>query len=245
MSDSLAKINQEIVACRACPRLVPYRERIAREKRRAYRDWEYWGKAVPSFGDPAARLMIIGLAPAAHGGNRTGRVFTGDSSGDLLYGTLHQTGFANQASSISRDDGVVLRDAWITAAVHCAPPDNKPLPDEFHRCRPFLERELDAFGIGQPQPQLRAVVCLGKIAFDVYLGILRRRKLIESSAFMKFAHGAEISFAKSAVSLPVLLSSYHPSRQNTQTGRLTPPMFLSVFQRAKALLASPARAPRS
>src|SRR5689334_10289968 len=131
MPDSLAKINQEIVACRACPRLVPYRERIAKEKRRAYLNWEYWGKAVPSFGDPSARLLIIGLAPAAHGGNRTGRVFTGDSSGDLLYGTLHKTGFASQANSTALDDGMVLRDAWITAAVHCAPPDNKPLPDEF------------------------------------------------------------------------------------------------------------------
>jgi uracil-DNA glycosylase len=236
MPDSLHIINQEIIACGLCPRLVPYRERIAKEKRRAYLAWDYWGKAVPSFGDPRARLLIIGLAPAAHGGNRTGRVFTGDSSGDLLYSTLHETGFANQSSSTSRDDGMVLRDAWITATVHCAPPDNKPLPEESRRCRPFLERELDAFGVGGVTPQLCVVICLGKIAFDAYLDILRTRGLAAPRASFKFGHGAEIEFPNSTVPLPVVLVSYHPSRQNTQTGKLTREMFLTVFRRARQLL---------
>ena len=241
MPDSLIKINQQIVACQACPRLVPYRERIAREKRRAYRDWDYWGKAVPSFGDPRARLLIIGLAPAAHGGNRTGRVFTGDSSGDLLFATLHATGFANQASSTSRDDGLKLRDTWITATVHCAPPDNKPLPEESSRCRPFLERELEALGLGTPRPQLRAVICLGKIAFDAYLHILLARKLIAARTPYVFGHGATYFFAAvqpgTPPPLPTLLASYHPSRQNTQTGRLTPVMFRQVFRAARRILA--------
>ena len=232
MADTLIKINQEIVACRACPRLVPYRERIAREKRRAYRDWEYWGKAVPSFGDPRARLLIIGLAPAAHGGNRTGRVFTGDSSGDLLYATLHATGFANQPDSTSRDDGLRLCDAWITATAHCAPPGNKPLPEESARCRPYIERELGVFRLGEPRSQLRAIICLGKIAFDAYLSILLDRKLIVSRADYPFAHGARYAFKN----LPTLLACYHPSRQNTQTGRLTPAMFRKVFEAARKIV---------
>jgi uracil-DNA glycosylase family 4 len=237
MTDSLAKINREIIACRACPRLVPYRERIAREKRRAYRDWDYWGKAVPSFGDPRARLLIIGLAPAAHGANRTGRMFTGDSSGDFLYRALHEAGFASQPASTQADDGLTLRNAWITATVHCAPPDNKPLPEEFRRCRPFLERELDVFGIGSAQPQLRVVLCLGRIAFDGYLAILAARQLIPSRTACKFAHGAKHEFPDSPAPLPGLLASYHPSRQNTQTGRLTRTMFAEVFRSATELLA--------
>jgi uracil-DNA glycosylase family 4 len=236
MADSLAKISREIIACRTCPRLVPYRERIAREKRRAYRDWNYWGRAVPSFGDPRARLLIIGLAPAAHGANRTGRMFTGDSSGDFLYRALHAAGFANQPTATRADDGLKLRDAWITATVHCAPPDNKPLPEESRCCRPFLERELDVFGIGSARPQLRVVLCLGRIAFDAYLSILLNRELITSRAACKFSHGAQFDFTTAAVPLPTLLASYHPSRQNTQTGRLTPAMFQSIFRAAQRLL---------
>ena len=238
MPDSLIQINREIVACRACPRLVPYRERIAREKRRAYREWTYWGKAVPSFGDPRGRLLIIGLAPAAHGANRTGRMFTGDSSGDLLFATLHRNGFASQPTATSVDDGLKLHDAWISATVHCAPPGNKPLAEESIRCRSFLERELDAFGVGKKRggarPQLRVVVCLGKIAFDTYLAILRTRGLIYSRSAYKFAHSASYSFD----SLPTLIASYHPSRQNTQTGRLTPGMFHDLFSLARRIVSA-------
>lgn len=237
MSDSLIQINQEIAACRACPRLVPYRERIAREKRRMYRDWDYWGRGVPSFGDPRARLLILGLAPAAHGANRTGRMFTGDSSGDLLYATLHRTGFATQPRAHSREDGMKLRGAWITATVHCAPPDNKPLPAESAQCRAYLTRELDVLGIGTPRPQLRAVVALGRIAFDAYLSILLQRNLIASRAPFRFAHAAHYEFASGPAPLPALLACYHPSRQNTQTGRLTPAMFLDVFLMARRAVA--------
>ncbi len=238
MADSLLKIRQEIIRCTLCPRLVEYREGIAREKKRAYRDWDYWGKPVPGFGDPQARLMITGLAPAAHGGNRTGRVFTGDSSGDFLYAALHQSGFASQAHAISRDDGMTLRDAYINATVRCAPPDNKPLPAESHNCRPYLARELDA--LGMEDGRLRCVISLGKIAFDSFLAILRERKLLRPRFAYRFAHGAEYTAEYTIDSIqPVpltLLASYHPSPRNTQTGRLTPAMFLSVFERAKKIL---------
>ena len=195
-------------------------------KRRAYLDQEYWGRPVPSFGDPDASLLILGLAPGAHGANRTGRVFTGDRSGDLLYRVLHATGFASQAASLSREDGLRLRGAYITAAVHCAPPDNKPTLDEIRNCRGYLERELEAL------PNLRAVVALGKIAFDVYLSILRDRGLIRSRSAFVFAHDAVHRIGPDQ---PILVSSYHPSQQNTSTGKLTEKMLLDVFRRVRRL----------
>jgi uracil-DNA glycosylase family 4 len=226
MKDSLKIIEREVVACVRCLRLVVYRGKIAREKRRAYRDWEYWGKAVPGFGDPRARLLILGLAPAAHGGNRTGRVFTGDSSGDFLFGVLHETGFCNQREATRRDDGLCLQGAYITASARCAPPDNKPLPEEFRNCREYLERELNLLR------ELKVVVALGKIAFDTYLSILQDRGQIARRSQYTFAHGAVYKFPPP---LPVLIASYHPSRQNTQTGRLTRQMFLKIFQKARKL----------
>ena len=224
--DALRILANEVVACTLCPRLVAHRGEMARIKRRAYRDWDYWGKPVPPFGDPRARLLVIGLAPAAHGGNRTGRMFTGDRSGDFLYRALYETGFASQPTSVSRADGLTLTDAYITAAVRCAPPENKPLPEEFRRCRPYLERELDLL------KNLRVVVALGKLAFDAYLGILRDRGVIRSRAPFAFGHNVcyEIPGA------PVLIGSYHPSQQNTSTGKLTAPMLRQVFERARAIL---------
>jgi uracil-DNA glycosylase family 4 len=199
---------------------------VARIKRRAYRDHAYWGRPVPSFGDPDASLLILGLAPGAHGANRTGRVFTGDRSGDLLYRVLHATGFASQAASLSREDGLRLNGAYITAAVHCAPPGNKPAPEEIRNCRGYLERELDSL------PNLRAVVALGKIAFDVYLSILRDRGIIRSRSAFVFAHNAAHHIGPGH---PVLVSSYHPSQQNTSTGKLTEKMLLDVFRRVRGL----------
>jgi uracil-DNA glycosylase family 4 len=224
--DTLRILHREVVACGLCPRLVAHRSGMARIKRRAYRDWEYWGKPVPPFGDPDARLLIIGLAPAAHGGNRTGRMFTGDRSGDFLYRALYETGFASQPASVSREDGMALTGAYITAAVRCAPPDNKPLPGEFARCRPYLERELDLLR------DLRAVVALGKLAFDAYLGILRDRGVIPSRAPFRFGHGVHYEIPGG----PVLIGSYHPSQQNTSTGKLTAPMLRQVFEGARAIL---------
>jgi uracil-DNA glycosylase family 4 len=206
--------------------LIEHCAEVARVKRRAYRDQDYWGKPVPSFGDPAATVMILGLAPGAHGANRTGRVFTGDSSGDLLYRVLHATGFASQASSTSREDGLRLTGAYITAAVHCAPPGNKPEREEIRNCRGFLERELDVL------PNLRAVVALGKIAFDVYLSILRDRGVIRSRSAFLFAHNA---IHLTAPGQPALVSSYHPSQQNTSTGKLTEKMLMDVFRRVTLL----------
>lgn len=195
-------------------------------KRRAYREWEYWGKPVPSFGDPAARALILGLAPAAHGANRTGRVFTGDRSGDLLYKVLHATGFASQPVSVSREDGLRLHGAFITAAVHCAPPGNKPTLEEIRNCRGFLERELEAL------PELRVVVALGRIAFDVYLSLLRDQGLIRSRAAFRFGHNL---VHRTGLGQPALVSSYHPSQQNTSTGKLTEKMLLDVFRNARRL----------
>ena len=216
----------EIIACRRCPRLIEHCAEVARVKRRAYRDQDYWGKPVPSFGDPGAPVMILGLAPGAHGANRTGRVFTGDSSGDLLYRVLHATGFASQASSTSRDDGLMLTGVYITAAVHCAPPGNKPEREEIRNCRGHLERELDSL------PNLRAVVALGKIAFDVYLSILRDRGVVRSRSAFLFAHNA---VHRTAPGQPTLVSSYHPSQQNTSTGKLTEQMLVDVFRRVRLL----------
>ena len=222
----LRVLSDEIVACERCPRLVAHRRRVAEVKRRAFLDWEYWGKPVPPFGDSKARLLVIGLAPAAHGGNRTGRMFTGDRSGDFLYGALYEAGFASQAESRSRDDGLKLSGAYITAAVRCAPPDNKPSPREFQNCRPFLEREIDLLR------EVRVVVALGKIAFDSYLSIFRDRGVIKSRAAFAFGHDREFHIAPG---LPVLVSSYHPSQQNTSTGKLTAEMLRRVFELARRL----------
>jgi uracil-DNA glycosylase len=222
----LRVLNEEIVACRKCPRLVKYREKIAREKRRAYRECDYWGKPVAGFGDAHAQLLILGLAPAAHGANRTGRMFTGDRSGDFLYAALHKAGFANQPTSLHRNDGLQLHHAYITATCRCAPPENKPLPKEIVNCRGYLEGELE---ILQP----KAILALGKIAWDGYLEILKQRRLIASRALFKFAHGAE---AEVAPGTPRLFGVYHPSQQNTQTRRVTPAMYAEVLHRIRGFL---------
>jgi uracil-DNA glycosylase len=221
------RLVNDVISCRRCPRLVEYREKVAHVKRRAYLDWEYWGRPVPPFGDPHARLMIIGLAPAAHGGNRTGRVFTGDRSGDFLYRALFETGFASQPDSRSREDGLTLTDAYITATVRCAPPDNKPLPEEFRACRPYLERELLLLR------NIQVVVVLGKIAFDSYLSILRDQNAIASRSAFQFGHDREFITGPDR---PRLVSSYHPSQQNTSTGKLTAEMLRQVFEHARDLL---------
>jgi uracil-DNA glycosylase family 4 len=218
----LIQLNSEVVACTLCPRLVEYRQKVAAEKRRAYRDCEYWGKPVPGFGDPNARVVVLGLAPGAHGSNRTGRPFTGDASGKFMYPVLHETGFANQPNATDRDDGLVLKDMYITAAVRCAPPDNKPLPSELANCAPYLEREL------QGLKNVRVVVALGKIGFDAYLNYLKRRGQLASRAPYIFKHGASYAMPDGRT----LLASYHPSNQNTQTGKLTRPMFQNIFKEA-------------
>lgn len=217
----LRVLNEEIVACRKCPRLVKYREKVAREKRRAYREWQYWGKPVPGFGDAQAQLLILGLAPAAHGANRTGRMFTGDRSGDFLYAALHKAGFANQSTSERPEDGLQLKNAYIAATCRCAPPENKPLPREILNCRSYLEREIE---ILKP----KAVLALGKIGWDAYLDILKQQGVIASRALFKFAHGAE---AEVAAGTPRLFGVYHPSQQNTQTGRVTTAMYAKVLAR--------------
>jgi uracil-DNA glycosylase len=224
--DPLAIIEDEITHCRKCPRLVHYLEKVARTKRRAYRDWTYWGRPVPAFGDAKARLVIIGLAPGAHGANRTGRMFTGDRSGDFLYEQLYRAGFANQPHSKQVDDGLVLKDVLISAAIRCAPPDNKPLPQEIRNCLPYLERE---FAIVRP----RAILALGGIALNTYLDLLKGQGLIASRAAYPFAHGAIFSLPGD---LPRLFAAYHPSQQNTQTGRLTPAMFASVLKKIRKFL---------
>src|SRR6185369_16859977 len=226
LKDSLKVLNREIVECELCPRLRTYDREVARVKRRAYLDWDYWGKPVPGFGDPQARLLLIGLAPGAHGAHRTGRMFTGDRSGDFLYRALYETGFASQAESRSRADGLELRGAYITAAARCAPPDNKPLPEELGRCRPYLEREIDLL------KQVRVVVALGGIALRSYLGILRDRGVVKSMVAFPFGH---LRVYPIAPGLPVLVTSYHPSQQNTSTGKLTAEMLREVFERARAI----------
>lgn len=222
----LEKLSAEIAGCRKCGRLVEYRERVAREKRLAFRDCEYWGKPVPGFGDPNAKLLILGLAPAAHGANRTGRMFTGDRSGDFLYKALYRTGFANQPHSLNRGDGLALRDAYISAAARCAPPENKPLPSELANCRGYLERELE---IIRP----RAILALGGIAMRVYLGLLKERGAISSHAAFPFRHGARYEFSGG---LPRLYASYHPSQQNTFTGKLTQAMLGRVLRDIRRFL---------
>lgn len=228
--NQLEILNREIITCTRCPRLVAYRAEVGRIKRRAYRDWDYWAKPVPGFGDPRARLMLIGLAPGAHGANRTGRVFTGDSSGDFLYGVLYATGFASQPTSVSRDDGLKLIDCYVGAVARCAPPDNKPALDEIRHCRPYLERELELL------KRVKVVVALGRLAFDHYLGILQEQgKIARRSAFV-FGHDAAY---ETGPGQPLLISSYHPSQQNTSTGKLTEPMFRAIFERARKRINSP------
>ncbi len=219
---ALTILAKEVIACEICPRLRDHSRHMAQVKRRAYLDWDYWGKPIPGFGDPQARVLVIGLAPAAHGGNRTGRVFTGDRSGDFLYRALYETGFASQPESISRGDGLRFPDVYITAAVRCAPPDNKPTPEEFRNCRPYLERELAAL------KRVRVVVALGALAFHSYLDVLHLTK-----AHFSFGHDREHLVGPG---LPVLISSYHPSQQNTSTGKLTAVMLRKVFERARRLL---------
>lgn len=222
----LAKLNQEIVACTRCPRLIAYCRKIGREKRRAYMDWEYWAKPVTGFGDPRARVLILGLAPGAHGSNRTGRPFTGDGSGHFLYRVLHNAGFASQPTATHRDDGLELHDAYITATVRCAPPQNKPTPKEIARCAPFLDREFAVLS------EVKVVVALGKIAFDAYLNYLKRAGQLEKKTGLIFAHGAEYPLPGDRK----LLCAYHPSLQNTNTGKLTEKMMLEVFRRAKRIV---------
>ena len=225
----LEVLQEEIVTCRKCARLRDHCASVAAVKRRAYRDQEYWGRPVPAFGDPFARVLILGLAPGAHGSNRTGRMFTGDASGVFLYRALHKTGYASQAESVSRGDGLALTDVFITAAAHCAPPGNKPTPEELRNCRPFFERELDLL------TNVRVVVALGKIAFDTYLDVLKSRGLIGNRSAFIFGHNREFA---TAPGLPVLISSYHPSQQNTSTGKLTQGMLDEIFVRAAALIRS-------
>lgn len=220
--EGLSAIAADVVACRACPRLVAWRERVAREKRRAWRDWTYWGRPVPGFGDGRPWLLVVGLAPGAHGANRTGRMFTGDGSGDFLYGALHRAGLASLPTSTSRDDGQRLAGAFITAACRCAPPDNRPAPEELRRCAPFLDRELAALS------SVRVVLALGAIAWAAVLDALSRRGLALPRPRPRFGHGEELRLPGA----PLLLGSYHVSRQNTQTGRLTPGMFDAVLLRA-------------
>jgi uracil-DNA glycosylase family 4 len=224
-SDQWERLNAEIVACTACPRLVQWREKVAQEKRRAFRDWDYWGRPVPGFGDRQARLVIIGLAPAAHGANRTGRMFTGNGSGDTLTAALHRAGFANQPISRHCDDGLQLRDAFLTAVARCAPPKNKPTGDEMDNCQGFLVRELALLS------STRVVLTLGRIAFDRYRRLLQKQGV--DLPRLTFHHGACYRLEPP---LPALVVSYHPSRQNTQTGRLTEEMLDEVFAYVHELL---------
>lgn len=222
--ESMASLQARIITCSLCPRLVEWREKVAREKVRRFTDHEYWGRPVPSFGDPRARLLVIGLAPAAHGGNRTGRIFTGDRSGDWLFRALHKARFANQPASVNRDDGLRLRDCYVTAAVRCAPPQNKPLPKEIANCRPYLLRELELL------KRVRVIVALGRLAFDAALNSVGSPEGYKRRP--KFAHAAECELTRGIT----LLASFHPSQQNTFTGRLTEPMFDRVFSRAREIV---------
>ena len=226
-SGALGELSEEIVECRACPRLVEWRERVAREKRAAFRNEPYWGRPVPGFGDPRARLLVVGLAPAAHGGNRTGRIFTGDRSGDWLFGALYRTGYANQPMSHSADDGLELRDAYVAAAVRCAPPGNKPTPAERDRCLPYLVRELELLD------RVRVIVVLGQFAYDATARVLAAIGSPLPSPRPRFGHGVEVESERATV-----IGCYHPSQQNTFTGKLTEPMLDAVFERAGELSGS-------
>lgn len=222
-SDTLRALERDITQCELCPRLREWCRDVARVKRRAYRDEEYWGRPVPGFGDPQARLLVLGLAPGAHGANRTGRVFTGDKSGDWLYRAMWQTGFANQPTSTHLNDGLELRDAWVSASVRCAPPDNKPTPQEVVTCRPYLVREVALLS------QVRVVLALGRLAFDNWQRVSGRK------SGTAFGHDVQHDMGTEA---PALLTSYHPSQQNTSTGKLTEPMLRAVFERAAAIIRS-------
>lgn len=226
MQSQLEKLNEEIIQCRKCARLVEWREEVARVKRRAYKDQEYWGKPVPGFGDPHARVLVVGLAPGAHGSNRTGRPFTGDASGGFMYPALHRAGFANQASAESRCDGLILKDLYIASVGRCAPPANKPNPEELNNCQPYLEREIQ---ILKP----KVIACLGRIAFDRIFKMYSAKNL-----GWKFEHGAVYALPASPfITHPsYLLCSYHPSQQNTLTGKLTVKMFDDIWVKAKELL---------
>jgi uracil-DNA glycosylase family 4 len=222
-------LNQEIIACRKCPRLVSWREEVARTKRKAFQDWDYWGKPVPGFGDPLARVLVVGLAPGAHGSNRTGRQFTGDGSGGFMYPALFRAGFANQATSTSREDGLSLRDMYISAAVRCAPPVNKPTPEELNTCQPYLEREIELL-------QPKVIVALGRIAYERIMHIFfpkvdKDHKGSKRPAVMVFGHGAVYKLGTDTR----LLCSYHPSQQNTLTGKLTVKMFDRIWEKAREL----------
>lgn len=228
---SLAAVRRTVIACGRCPRLRAHCRRVARDRKLEFRSWTYWGRPVPGFGDAAARLLVVGLAPAAHGGNRTGRVFTGDSSGDWLYEALHRFGFASRPESLSRHDGLRLTACYVSAAARCAPPGNKPTPGELRNCRPYLEAEIRLLR------EVRVVVALGRVAFDAWLGASGWRDRLPPSGRPRFAHGAEARLPDGAI----LLASFHPSRRNTQTGLLTRTMWHAVFQRARALVnAAPA-----
>jgi uracil-DNA glycosylase len=226
MVSPLVQLNQEIIACTRCARLIAHCQKIGREKRRAYREWDYWAKPVPGWGDPNARVLILGLAPGAHGSNRTGRPFTGDGSGNFLYRVLHKTGFASQPISTHREDGLTLHDAYITAAVHCAPPANKPTPDEIANCSAHVEREITLL------EKVQVIVVLGKIAFDAYLNFLKRQGTLKNKSGFVFGHGAYYSLPGGRK----LLCSYHPSLQNTLTGKLTEKMMVDVFRKARKLM---------
>jgi uracil-DNA glycosylase len=222
---SLAVLNARMVRCQLCPRLRAYCAKVAREKRRAYIDWQYWGRPVPSFGDPRAQVLALGLAPGAHGSNRTGRPFTGDGSGEFLYPVLYDAGFASQPRATSRDDGMKLNGLWIASVARCAPPGNKPTTEELRNCAPWLDEELALL------TNLRAVVCLGRIAFDGLLAHESRLGRLPSRGGFVFAHGAEYILPGGLIAI----ASYHPSLQNTNTGKLTRAMLLRVFQRAREL----------
>ncbi len=225
----LTLLNKQVIACTRCSKLIAYCRHVAKEKRRMYRDWVYWGKPVPGFGDSQAELLILGLAPGAHGSNRTGRMFTGDRSGDFLYPALYDAGFASQPTARDRNDGLKLRNCYITASIRCAPPANKPTPDELRSCQPYLERELEIL------KRVRAVLALGRIAFDSYLRVLGGRSDFIRPQNLTFAHGASLRLP---AGLPHLFCSYHPSQQNTQTGRLTAEMFRRVLHEVRDFLHS-------
>ena len=232
---TLDQLNARVVTCDRCARLREHCASVASVRRRAYAHWEYWGRPVPSFGDPLARVLILGLAPGAHGSNRTGRPFTGDGSGDFLFPVLHDAGFASQPTASSRNDGMQLHGMWITSVARCAPPGNKPTTEELYNCAPWLDEEMRLLS------ELRVVVCLGHIAFDGLLNWARRKGIIESRRGFVFAHGAEFALPGGLT----VITSYHPSLQNTNTGRLTRPMFLGVFMRARQLADGPALKMRS
>ena len=227
--NDLVRLQQQVTACTRCPNLVTYCRRVAEQKRRMYRDCDYWGKPVPGFGDPRAQLLILGLAPGAHGANRTGRMFTGDRSGEFLYRGLYEAGFANQPTSSDRHDGLMLRNCYITGALRCAPPQNKPSPQELRNCQPYLEKELEIL------TRVRAVLVLGRIAFETYLRVISRDEGFPRRSSFIFSHGASYVLPGG---LPRLFCSYHPSQQNTQTGRLTMEMFKQVLIDINAYLST-------